>query len=458
LDDLAQLHKKARAIFFSAIAEAQRLQSGLAPINWNAATGALTIAGSNLDPQHSGNVYAIAIGKAAAEMAAALNRKLGSRFTDGIIAVPQTPDHSPSQLAGWRTFAADHPLPNDESLAAAQAAFALVDQANHEEAVVVFLISGGGSAALEWPSNDQITLEDLREANRLLISCGATIAEVNAVRRTFSAVKGGKLAARAPQAQKVTLIVSDVNRGDESNVASGPTLAAPANAPDPREVVERYGLSSALPPAVVAALHDIESSAPNIQIQNHASHVLLDSQGVIEAIAGKLRAQGVPVDVALDICEQPIAEGCELLLSRVDALLEQSRKHLKPACLISGGEFSCPVWGNGIGGRNLETALRCAIALDDRRSKVRSVRNAVADSNHIVLLSAGTDGIDGNSRVAGAIVDETTVARGRALGLDAEAFLNNSDAFSYFNALGDALVTGPTATNVRDLRVMLVSA
>lgn len=434
------------------------MQSALVPIDQGPtpATDPLAIPGFSSDPP--GNVCAIAIGKAAAEMAAGLNRKLGNKLTAGIVAVPQTADYTPAQLTGWRTFAAGHPLPNEASLAAAQAAFALLDQANQEEALVVFLISGGGSACLEWPANDQLSLEDLREANRLLISCGATIAEVNAVRRTFSAVKGGKLAAPAPRAPKVTLIVSDVNRGEESNVASGPTLGVPVNTPNPREVVERYELTSALPPAVVAALRDTENSEPaNIQIQKHSSYVLLDSQSLLETVARKLRADRVPVTVALDICEQPIAEGCELLLSHVDQLLDQSREQQTPACLISGGEFSCPVRGNGIGGRNLETALRCAIALNERASNVGGGQPAVSDSTHIVLLSAGTDGIDGNSRAAGAIVDETTVARGRALGLDAEAFLNNSDAFNYFNALGDALITGPTATNVRDLRVMLVS-
>ncbi|MDX6612305.1 MAG: glycerate 2-kinase [Blastocatellia bacterium] len=453
--ELAHLHNTARAIFFSGITEAKRLQSALLPISGNAAKGSLAIPGSNLDRVYEGNLYAIAIGKAATEMAAALDRKLGRRPTDGVIAVPQSIYTPSSELGGWRTFAAGHPLPNEASLAAAQAAFELLDRANSEEASVVFLISGGGSAVMEWPANDRITLEDLREANRLLISCGATIGEINAVRRAFSAVKGGKLAARAPKAHQVTMIVSDVNRGQEHNVASGPTLVPPAGAPDPREVVERYRLTSSFPSAVLASLRDAEASTTPA-LQDHASHVLVDSQHVLEHIAANLRGRGFPVELAIDICEQLIAEGCELLLSRATVLLEQSRIGDMPACLISGGEFSCPVQGSGIGGRNLETALRCAIALDESQS--HSGDEGTTADRHIVLLSAGTDGIDGNSRVAGAIVDETTLARGRALGLEADLFLANSDAFNYFNALGDALITGPTATNVRDLRVMLVSA
>jgi glycerate-2-kinase len=139
-------------------------------------------------------------------------------------------------------------------------------------------------------------------------------------------------------------------------------------------------------------------------------------------------------------------------------MLEQSRRHQRPASLISGGEFACPVGGTGIGGRNLETVLRCAIALDQRRNSLVRDSSSVDDSPHIVFLSAGTDGIDGNSEVAGAIADQTTVARGRAMGLDARQFLENSDAFNYFKALKDTVFTSPTGTNVRDLRILLVNA
>jgi glycerate 2-kinase len=457
LDKLTHIGNRARGIFSSVIVEAQRRQSALLPIELDGSNPASTNEGSPLDVIHNGSVYAIAIGKAAFDMAAALDQKLGSKITAGLIVVPESMYRRTSRMEGWRTLAAGHPLPNQESLAAAQAAFALLEQADREKALVIFLISGGGSALVEWPSDERITLEDLREANRLLISCGATIGEVNAVRRSFSAVKGGGLAARAPQANNMTLIVSDVNRGEESNVASGPTLAPPLNAPDAREVVERYQLVTSLPPSVMEALGEV-STSPVLQLPQNTSHVVIDNQWVIEAAAKRVRAQGVPVEIATDVCEQPIVEGCELLLEHVNSLVEQSRKHGKPAGLISGGEFSCPVRGSGIGGRNLETTLRCAIALDQRRSKLSTELSSVDDSPHIVFLSAGTDGIDGNSEVAGAVADETTIARGRSLGLDAHEFLNNSDAFNYFRALGDTVVTFPTGTNVRDVRIMLVSA
>ena len=171
---------------------------------------------------------------------------------------------------------------------------------------------------------------------------------------------------------------------------------------------------------------------------------------MLEFLADSLRKQ-FPVELASEINEQPIVTGCDLLVARSEQLRQQSFSARTPVGLISGGEFSCPVRGKGIGGRNLETALRFAIALDRRQV------NQSHDTNesHVVFLSAGTDGIDGNSPAAGAIVDETSIARGRALGLDAETYLNNSDAFSYFKALGDDIITGPSSTNVRDTRILL---
>ena len=447
--DLSSLHQLARNAFAAAIAEANRLQSWLAPISWDdAVTSQLRIGEISCDVNQQ-KVYAIAIGKAANGLAAALDRKLGDTLAGGVIARPQIAGSNDLRFPRWRTFAGGHPLPNQESLAAAQAAFALLQQANRERALVIFLISGGGSAALEWPANDRITLEDLREANRVLISCGATIAEVNAVRRCFSAVKGGKLSLIAPLAQQATLIVSDVNREDESNVASGPSLPVPPHALDANDVVEHYALRSSLPASLIQTLRDGHvASLATAQLAARQSFVLVDNLRVMEFLADSLGKQ-FPVVFATEINEQPIVTGCELLIACSEQLRQQSFSTGTPLGLISGGEFSCPVRGRGIGGRNLETVLRFAVALDQRQG----LHDATA--SHVVLLSAGTDGIDGNSPAAGAIVDETTIARGRALDLDAETYLNNSDAFSYFKALDDAIETGPSGTNVRDLRILL---
>lgn len=321
-----------------------------------------------------------------------------------------------------------HPLPNEASLASARAAFELLDRANNEQGTIIFLISGGGSAMIEWPISDDISLDDLRSANQTLISCGASISEINSVRRAFSAVKGGGLARRTPRAQMFTLIVSDTNPGDEASVASGPTLNPPADAPNAFDVVQHYRLEKVLPESIMKAVLTQHSPEP----VTGSFQVLLDNQTAVDAAAQKARELGFECSTLDHIREQPIEEGCELLLQ--DA---------RDGCTISGGEFSCPVRGDGRGGRNLETALRCAININAR--------------SHLVVLSAGTDGVDGNSPAAGAIADETTLQRARNLSLDAKQYLARSDSYTFFEQLNDLIVTGPTGTNVRDLRILLKS-
>lgn len=416
--ELTKLHRHARAIFAHALASVDPREA----VNHSITSYSLDLP-----------VYAIAIGKAARSMALGLDEALGDKLIAGVISAPELLD-----APRWQSFVGGHPLPNEASMEAARAAFELLDRANSEQALVIFLISGGGSAMCEWPISDDISLADLRRANQILVLCGARIAEVNSVRRAFSAVKGGALARCASRAQILTSIVSDTNRGDEASVASGPSLPPPADAPNPIDVVERYRLEPLLPESILNAVRRARSSnsAPT------GSHVvLLDNWTAIEAARDKAFELGYTCATSAEICESPIAEGCELCLSKL-----HSDETGKSFCVISGGEFSCPVIGDGRGGRNLETALRCAIVLDKGRRQ---------DDRHYVILSAGTDGIDGNSPAAGAIADETTLERARNLGLDAADFLARSDSYSFFEQLGDLVVTGPTGTNVRDLRIML---
>jgi hydroxypyruvate reductase len=382
----------------------------------------------------SESIYSIAIGKAAISMALGLQDAINDKLSAGVIV-----STSLHQSPRWQSFVGGHPLPNEASIAAARAAFTLLDRANDEQATMIFLISGGGSAMIEWPTSDDISLADLRAANQDLVSCGARIAEINSVRRAFSAVKGGGLARRAPGAKLFTLIVSDTNAGDEASVASGPTINPPPDAPNAIEVVEHYHLDTVLPESIINAVR--EAKAPEAAITG--SHVvLLDNRTAIDAAVKKARELGFACTTLDHICEQPIQEGCELLL----ASLFDHQIH-EPFCTISGGEFSCPVRGDGRGGRNLETALRCAISLDDHNNK----------GSHFVVLSAGTDGIDGNSTAAGAVADETTLHRARNLNLNAAEYLARSDSYTFFEQLNDLIVTGPTGTNVRDLRIVLQS-
>jgi hydroxypyruvate reductase len=397
-------------------------------------------------------IYSVAIGKAAFSMAYALEQSLGDSFTAGFISGPSAPS-STGKLelklsSRWQSREGGHPLPNQASLAAANEAFELLRRANDERALVIFLISGGGSAMLEWPANETITLTDLRSANKALTNCGASIGEINAVRRAFSAVKGGRLAMRAPACDQITLIVSDVPPGEEQNVASGPTLAPPDDASNALEVIERYNLRTQLPESILRSVKSDPGSPEDESTALRAHFVLLDNDTALEAAAEAARRRGFATELAEDISDEPIEEGCRQLIERLNTLNDQTKPSASSdtnvACLISGGEFACPVKGDGLGGRNLETALR--LAMDERLSR------------QFVALCAGTDGIDGNSPAAGAIVDSTTRARARALGLDPAAFLDRSDAYSFFVALGDAIATGATGTNVRDVRILLAAS
>ncbi len=420
----------------------------------------LTILDKTFDlDERRGGVYALAIGKAAFPMAAALDKILDGKIINGLLvgsSIKQSFDAWPfaSQRAGsvWSICEGGHPLPTSASLIAAQTAFEILQRANDERALVIFLISGGGSAMVEWPCDEKITLSDLRAANRALVSCGASIAEINAVRRAFSAVKGGGLAACAPLTDQVSLIISDTGSGQESIVASGPTCPPPLDAPDAVSVVARYKLEERLPASIIHVINHPKEPHTKISQEGLREHYgLLDNESAIEAAKAEALRRGFITEVATDISEQPIEEGCALMLSRLAALRRRAADAGKPVCLISGGEFSCPVRGAGVGGRNSETALRCVIEMNEkfRRDDVEPA------SQRIAILSAGTDGIDGNSPAAGAFACETTLARARAMNLDARDSLERSDACTFFKTLGDAIVTGATGTNVRDLRIML---
>jgi glycerate 2-kinase len=449
MSNLTQLRIAAREIF----AEALRAVDAS-----DAVRHAVHLEGSRLNIRDATlelrdrNIYSIAIGKAAFPMASALNDGLGNQIVDGVIAGDgprMGTDRGGERLGAAHIgnlrqmiFQGGHPEPNAQSLAAAKACFELLERANQEHAVVIFLISGGGSAMMEWPIDESITLANLRAANKTLVGCGASITEINAVRRGFSAVKGGRLAARAPHCDQITLIVSDVPPGEERNVASGPTLAPSRKAPDARNVIERYNLGSRLPETILRAI-EAESRPLTVDPSTlRKDFVLLDNHSALEAAAEAAIRRGFVPEIATDIADQPIEEGCARLLSRLDTLNTRVSTP-DTACLISGGEFACPVRGDGIGGRNLETALRLAMSPD------------LSNSESFVAICAGTDGIDGNSPAAGAIVDNTTIERARTIGMDPEDFLSRSDAYSFFVALGDAIATGPTGTNVRDIRMLL---
>jgi hydroxypyruvate reductase len=445
MSNLTQLRIAAREIFDEALRAVDAGDAVRRAIQFSETS--LRICNLEIDIANR-KIYAIAIGKASSSMASALEDRISERLAEGLIVGPianhpQGRNLSMATPKLWRWCDGGHPLPTESSLSAANEAFALLERANAERALVIFLISGGGSAMIESPISEEISLGDLREANQILINCGASIGEINSVRRAFSAVKGGRLSARAPDCDQITLIVSDVPEGEERNVASGPTLAPPRDAPNPLDVLAQYNLRTQLPETILRAMEkELSEPVDDVESQFRKHFVLLNNDTALKAAAESARKRGFIAEIAEDISDQPIREGCEKLRKSLEALRAKHRNEAGIVCLVSGGEFACPVSGNGIGGRNLETGLRLAV----------SESSDVADT---VALCAGTDGIDGNSPAAGAIIDNTTMARARSIGLDANDFLERSDSYSFFVALGDVINTGVTGTNVRDLRILL---
>lgn len=452
LRDLPTLRRAAREIFDAALTE---VDAGRAVRRAVGVDGSrLRVFETEFDLREGAKeIYCVAIGKAATQMAAALEEQLGERIVEGVVSAP--PAEVAALPARWRVYAGGHPLPNEASLEAARAAFELLKRANQRSALIIFLISGGGSATLEWPRAAHVTLADMREMNRILVSCGATIAEVNAVRRALSSVKGGGLSARAPRAAQLTLIVSDTGADRIDDVASGPTIRPARNSPQVADVLAKYGLAARLPATVALALREFKESEfdeAHVAGALRRHYLLLDNERAVESAAEAARARDFVVESARDLSEQPVDEGAAELVSRLIELLRRRGAEGRGVCLVSGGEFSCPVRGPGVGGRNAETALRCAFELDARMAALHAEDAARVG---LVALCAGTDGIDGNSPAAGALADHTTLQRAHHIGLDARRYLDESDAFNFFDALGDAIVIGPTGTNVRDLRILL---
>ncbi|MGH9840872.1 MAG: glycerate kinase type-2 family protein [Blastocatellia bacterium] len=391
-------------------------------------------------------ILVIGVGKACVPMARAVEEVLGDRITDGLIVTNAVIGDAPRRLP---VLIGGHPLPNAASIEAAAAALQLLRENDAEDTLVIFLVTGGGSAMFEQPIDPSLTLDDLQAVNRALVGCGAVINEMNVVRRHLSAVKGGRLAAAAPRSRQISLYVSDVNSDDLTTVASGPTLASAATLEDFHCIIERYRLLERFP-RNVAALIETGAIPPmpgadEGSSQRRSHHLLLDNRRALEEAKRIAESDhDLVVEIASDLIEGDVET---MMLTHIERITAMRHKHVnKRVCLLSGGEVVCPVRGAGLGGRNQEFVLRAAIHLELR------------ELDGGVCLSAGTDGIDGNSLAAGAVADSATLQRAREAGISAEQHLIRSDSFNFFCPLGDAIVTGPTGNNVRDLRILLASA
>jgi len=385
-------------------------------------------------------VLVVSIGKAGHTMVEALTQQIGESFLDtsleGIVAISVEPS---AQVRGFRYFRGGHPTPNAESIHAANAIRKALD-AQTAASLVIFLISGGGSSIVEKPIDDEISLDDLIATYRALVHSGAPIAEINAIRKHLSAVKGGRLAQAAFPAQQVSLLVSDVPDNTPDALASGPTMPDSTSAEDCYRIAEKHGLLPQLPHST-RELFERRALEETPKSDDHAFYrsrwwTILSNQTAVEQASAAAERAGFSVHVDNSCDDWDYERAAEYLLTR----LHELRKKSDRVCLVSGGEVTVKVTDGGIGGRNQQFALACA--------------EKIAGEN-ITVLSAGTDGVDGNSPAAGAMVDGTTVERAQSTGLDIRAALEKFDAYLFFSALGDAVETGPTGNNVRDLRILL---
>jgi len=397
--------------------------------------GAVEFEGDRI-PLHEGRpVRVVAMGKAAIEMTHTLAEIMPEVRVRGVVAAPSVPKFP---LSGFEYFAGGHPYPNDQSWRAAEAALALLDQRNlTADDLVIFLISGGGSALFEMPVDRAISVEQLQQVHKLLVGCGASIPEINILRKHLSAVKGGRLARSAWPARQATLYVSDVPEHLPSMVASGPTMPDETSLGDCDGVLATHGLLEKF--KTIVHSYFVETPKPGDPCFSRSLYYcLLSNTNAVEKMAELTEAAGIVVETD-DRCDDwGFQKAADYLLDRLAALRKENPG--KPVAIISGGELSCPVTGDGMGGRNQAFVLDCVSKIAGRP---------------VVVLSAGTDGIDGNSPATGAIADGQSLERERTLGVDPEDFQHRADSFHFFEKLGDAIITGPTGTNVRDLRILL---
>jgi glycerate 2-kinase len=391
------------------------------------------------------NIFVAGCGKAAARMALAVQALLGERLVGGVIVVKhghQLP------IERVKVIEAGHPIPDEAGLGGARQVMDLARSCGKKD-LLFFLVSGGGSALLPYPAAG-LSLEDKRRTTAALLRSGAKIQEVNAVRKHISQIKGGRLARLAAPAMLVTLVLSDVINDSLEAIASGPTVPDSSTYADCLRIIKRYGVERLIPFAVVDFLEGgangqiAETPKPSDTVFRDTQNVIVGGNRLALA-AAQHRAQALGYHT-LVLSDELQGESRIVAKSHSDLVkefLQTKTAARRPACLLSGGETTVTVRGDGLGGRNQEFSLAAAIEIDG--------------IDGVVILSGGTDGTDGPTDAAGGIVDGCTIDRGRAKNLDAAVFLAQNDSYHFLQATEDLLVTGPTLTNVMDLQITLIA-
>lgn len=403
----------------------------------------LTVADRQYDLNRFKNIFVVGAGKAACPMAARLEEILAERVAGGQVNVKY--GHL-SPLKKIQVQEAGHPVPDEAGLEGTKKILALLRQADQHDLVFV-VISGGGSALLPLPCAG-ITLADKQATTKLLLACGATINELNAVRKHISQVKGGQLARAAYPATLVTLILSDVIGDPLDVIASGPTVPDQSTFQTVQNIVEKYGLLARLPLSVQKHLaNGLAGAAPETPkaddpIFHHTQNLIVaNNRQAIAAAQTEAEKRGYRTLVLASMIEGETKDVARVHAAIAKEICLTGNPLPSPACVISGGETTVTLQGNGRGGRNQEFVLAAAID--------------IAGWPNLVILSAGTDGTDGPTDAAGALADGDTIQRAARLNLNPQSFLADNNSYHFFSPLGDLMITGPTNTNVMDLRIIL---
>jgi glycerate 2-kinase len=392
------------------------------------------------------NVWVVGAGKASAPMAQAVEKLLGKRVRGGAIVTKY--GHG-SPLKRVDLYEAGHPVPDEAGVAGAAAIADIAGQAGKGD-LVLALISGGASALMVSPA-DGLSLGDKQETTRLLLASGASIHEMNAVRKHLSALKGGQLARQAAPARVWALLLSDVVGDDLDVIGSGPCAPDSSRFADALAILDRYAIRDKVPAAVVERLEAgareeiAETPKPDDALFRRVKNVVVGSNAqAVEAAAAMANKLGYRPLVLTTRLDGETREQARMLTAIAQEAQQSGRPAKPPLCLLAGGETVVTLRGEGKGGRNQEFALAAALAL--------------AGSKGIHVLAAGTDGTDGPTDAAGASVDGASVARAREAGFDPAKALAENDSYPLFQATGEAVMTGPTGTNVMDLYLALVQA
>jgi len=390
------------------------------------------------------NIYVIGAGKASAAMAQAVEEVLGERIKAGEINVKY--NHAlPLDIITLNE--AGHPVPDEAGFKGTQRIIKILEKTGEKD-LVLCLISGGGSALLPYPA-EGITLDEKRQLTQILLESGATIHEMNVLRKHVSCVKGGKLARLAYPATLVTVILSDVIGDDLDSIASGPTVPDRSTYADCLRILHKYSVRNNIPEAVLdhfekgaRGLIEETPKADDPAFEKTQNVIVASNSLAVQAAESKADELGYNSLILSSYIEGETRDVALVHAAIAKEILKTGEPVSKPACVISGGETTVTIRGKGKGGRNQEFVLAAAIAIDGLEN--------------VVILSGGTDGTDGPTDAAGALADGRTVSRAANQGLDAQEYLRNNDSYSFFNPLGELLKTGPTFTNVMDLQLVIV--